>query len=173
MWFRHLLIYAIYCLWCQSGPRLFEVWLCEEVPLYDKSWVHREERCMMGMFYLKYVIKANIQCHNIIHIHTNVLWGWQYSTYNFQVFPTFRLNIGNFMWNIANPMEHSYGYEWCYGHVKEMFFFQLIRTRGIACGFYFKDVLSTWRIQRLFINVETLKRVELKYNVENLYSSLI
>ena len=43
----------------------------------------------------KTYIHSSSALHNIIHIHNNVIWDWQYPTIFFLIFPTFSLYVGN------------------------------------------------------------------------------
>ena len=48
--------------------------------------------------------------HDIIHIHNNVLWDWQYSKKYSHTFPILSMNVRNIIQNIVN----CNGYEQCY-----------------------------------------------------------
>ena len=49
--------------------------------------------------------------HNIIQSHKNVTHDWQYYA---EYLEPLRLNVGNITHNNVSPIEHSYGYEYCY-----------------------------------------------------------
>ena len=44
---------------------------------------------------LQFNLLSHVHIHNIIQIHDNALWDWQYFTKCFQRFLTFKLNVGN------------------------------------------------------------------------------
>lgn len=68
--------------------------------------------------------------YNIIKIHNNNLWDWQYSTEYSCIFSTFGLNVEEypriFLWNNGSPTEHCFEYEWCY--VYDIIWFFLLNT---------------------------------------------
>ena len=71
--------------------------------------------------------------HNIIQVHNNVLWDWQYSTKYSQIFPTFSLNVANIQWNIVVPIEHCYGSEYYYEIKLHSYYTLVIKYNTCIC----------------------------------------
>ena len=54
---------------------------------------------------------------NIIHIHNDIMWDWQYSSRYSLIYPhsVWMWEIsGKVSWNIVSPTKHCYGFESCY-----------------------------------------------------------
>ena len=94
-------------------------------PPYDRWWRLTSwslqfigmETCHLSLLLPKWDVAGpmmrgmDLSLHNIIQIHNNVQWDWQYFTEYSLVFPYISLNVGNILWSIVSATEHCYGSE--------------------------------------------------------------
>ena len=63
----------------------------EDAHFLSKYYVY----CKFWILVYFQIWKWSMCSHNIIKIHNNVLWDWSYSVKYFQIFLTYKLNVGN------------------------------------------------------------------------------